>query len=69
MSTLRMNGDESEWTREELTVYKEPITALAKAVIKQWAIDGKPESGKAAIDEWFKILNEVNKLTDKGGIV
>lgn len=67
MNTLRMNGDESEWTREELTVYTEPIAALAISVIKQWVIDGKPESGKAAIDEWFKILNEANKLKEKGG--
>ena len=67
MSTLRMNGDESEWTREELTVYTEPITALAKAVIKQWVLDGKPAAGKAAIDEWFKVLNEVNQLKEKGG--
>lgn len=67
MSTLKMNGDESEWTREELTVYKEPITALAKAVIKQWVLDGKPAAGKPAIDEWFKVFNEVSELKEKGG--
>ena len=61
-----MNGDESEWTREELTVYTEPIAALAKAVIKQWVIDGKPAAGKPAIDEWFKVLNEVSELKEKG---
>lgn len=67
MNSLKMYGDESEWTREELTVYTEPITALAKAVIKQWVLDGKPAAGKAAIDEWFKVLNEVNELKEKGG--
>lgn len=50
--------DDKPWTKSELQVIKNPVKALALAVIKQWKKDGCPKSDLEYIEVWKRILNE-----------
>ena len=53
--------DESkEWTKRELTLRSGPVE-LAKAVIEQWVLDGKPERDREAIKYWENIVKTWTK--------
>lgn len=47
---------EQAWTKEELTVYSDPVVALCKSVVKQWIDDGKP------MKDWYGVLPYLNIL-------
>ena len=51
-----MDKPKEHWTKRELTIAKNPIAALAKAVIWQWHLDGEPEADREAINYWEKVL-------------
>lgn len=52
--------DPLEWTKSELTL-KCGIKELAKAVIKQWHKDGRPQRDAESIKWWGKILEQEEK--------
>lgn len=56
-----MNKPKDRWTKSELTLRPGPVE-LAKAVIKQWVDDGKPECDAEAIEQWKAVLREAKKL-------
>ena len=37
---------EDDYTKQEKTIYLNPTAALAAAVIRQWRLDGCPDSSK-----------------------
>lgn len=55
---VEISEDDSFWTKEELSVFKDPIYGLAYAVVKQWLLDGKPKG--CDIKPWVKILEETH---------
>ena len=62
-STQEPGGDkpgpgDKPWTKDELQVIKNPVKALALAVIKQWKKDGCPKSDLEYIEVWKRILDE-----------
>ena len=53
------------YTKRELKLIKNPIKALALAVIEQWKADGKPVGDAGAIEVWKKIYcSEEVKYSD-----
>lgn len=59
----RYNG--GKWTKNELQLWKNPVAALAAAVIRQWHEDGEPESSKEVIASWAAIYDEAISLNPK----
>lgn len=53
-----MKNRSKKWTKRELKIYSEGEIELAKAVIRQWHEDGKPECDKEAITYWFNIIKQ-----------
>lgn len=51
-----MSRPKEEWTKRELTL-RSGVIELAKAVIEQWVLDGRPEKDLEAIKFWEKIAN------------
>ena len=49
---------EDDYTKQEKTIYLNPTAALAAAVIRQWRLDGCPDSSKKEIEMWQAIYNE-----------
>ena len=41
---------EDDYTKQEKTIYLNPTAALAAAVIRQWRLDGCPDSSKKEIE-------------------
>ena len=56
---------EDDYTKQEKTIYLNPTAALAAAVIKQWRLDGCPDSSKKEIEMWQAIYNEAVKLKER----
>ena len=54
----RRDVHDEQWTRDEMRVHKNGIAALAAAVIKQWHLDGEPESDSSAIRAWKSVLEQ-----------
>ena len=52
--------DNRDWTKEELSLVPGPVQ-LAKAVIKQWVLDGSPKCDAEAIKYWYGIIQEYDK--------
>lgn len=50
------------YTKEELTVFKNTVAALAAAVIKQWKKDGCPKKDKDTIKAWQAVLEEAQNV-------
>lgn len=48
---------DEKWTRDEMRVHKNGMSALAAAVIKQWQLDGKPEADRQAIEAWRRVID------------
>ena len=53
---------EDDYTKQEKTIYLNPTAALAAAVIRQWKLDGCPDSSKKEIEMWQAIYNEAVTL-------
>ena len=53
---------EDDYTKQEKTIYLNPTAALAAAVIRQWRLDGCPDSSKKEIEMWQAIYNEAVTL-------
>lgn len=49
-----MRGD--DWTRNERTVWTDPIMALAGAVLKQWHDDGEPQGYQREVEAWKRVF-------------
>lgn len=49
---------ESKYTKQELTVYNDPVCAIACAVVKQWQEDGSPEEDIVGILPWLSIIKD-----------
>ena len=49
------------WTKRELSMFKNGIAALAAAVIRQWELDGCPSRDEQVIKEWRGIYNAAQK--------
>lgn len=47
---------DNEYTKEELKVYKDPVKALAMAVVKQWKDDGCPKQDADGIKPWIELI-------------
>jgi hypothetical protein len=45
----------NEFTKKELTVHKDGMSALAMAVARQWILDGKPNVGKEGVELWLQV--------------
>ena len=57
-----MSKDKNDdWTAEELQIYKNPVAALAYAVLKQWIVDGKPKSYETEVKKWKEIFKEASE--------
>ena len=56
---------EDDYTKQEKTIYLNPTAALAAAVIRQWRLDGCPDSSKKEIEMWQAIYNEAVKLKER----
>jgi hypothetical protein len=41
--------------------------ALVSAVIQQWIWDGKPESGRAQVEQWGHVLEHLLLVKHQGG--
>ena len=52
--------DSRDWTKEELSLVPGPVH-LAKAVIRQWVLDGSPKCDEEAIKYWYGIIQEYEK--------
>lgn len=53
---------EDNYTKLEKTIRLNPTAALAAAIIKQWRLDGCPDSSKKEIEMWQVIYNEAVTL-------
>lgn len=51
-----MSKPKDHWTKRELTL-RQGVKELAKAVIEQWILDGKPECDAEVIKLWENIAN------------
>lgn len=60
-----MEKSSGEWTKRELEMYGNPVAALAAAVVRQWKLDGSPESGREAAELWEKVYDEAVSLKQK----
>lgn len=47
---------DNKYTKEELKVYKDPVQALAMAVVKQWKDDGCPKQDAEGIKPWIELI-------------
>lgn len=47
--------EEKPWTKEELSL-RVGFPELAKAVVKQWILDGKPKSDREEILYWIELI-------------
>ena len=56
---------EDDYTKQEKTIYLNPTAALAAAVIRQWKLDGCPDSSKKEIEMWQVIYNDAIKLKER----
>ena len=56
---------EDDYTKQEKTIYLNPTAALAAAVIRQWRLDGCPDSSKKEIETWQAIYNDAVKLKER----
>ena len=56
---------EDDYTKQEKTIYLNPTAALAAAVIRQWRLDGCPDSSKKEIEMWQAIYNDATKLKER----
>ena len=56
---------EDDYTKQEKTIYLNPTAALAAAVIRQWNLDGCPDSSKKEIELWQAIYNDAIKLKER----
>ena len=56
---------EDDYTKQEKTICLNPTAALAAAVIRQWRLDGCPDSSKKEIEMWQAIYNEAVKLKER----
>ena len=56
---------EDDYTKQEKTIYLNPTAALAAAVIRQWRLDGCPDSSKKEIELWQAIYNDAIKLKER----
>lgn len=56
---------EDDYTKQEKTIYLNPTAALAAAVIRQWKLDGCPDSSKKEIELWQAIYNDAIKLKER----
>lgn len=45
----------NHWTKDELRL-KHGVYDLAKDVIKQWNLDGRPQCDKESVDIWKELL-------------
>lgn len=52
------------YTKQELTVFKNTVAALAAAVIKQWEKDGCPKKDEQTIKAWKAVLQEARRDVD-----
>ena len=52
------------YTKQELTVFKNTVAALAAAVIKQWEKDGCPKKDEQTIKAWKGVLEEAQRDVD-----
>lgn len=48
-------ADDKPWTKNELSIQC-GVVALARAVVKRWVDDGRPESEKFGVMPWLNIL-------------
>lgn len=55
-----MPSTDNKYKKSELTLIKNPVKALALAIIKQWQLDGRPKGDAAAIEIWKKIAEEAD---------
>lgn len=46
------------WTKDELTIIDDGLYGLARAVVKQWIEDGKPQVSYNGVLPWIQILKE-----------
>lgn len=53
---IKINIEQTPWTREELQVYKNGPAALARAVVKQWKADGMPD--EPGIKPWIALIKQ-----------
>lgn len=53
---IKINVEQVPWTREELRIYKNGPAALARAVVKQWKIDGCPD--EPGIKPWIALVKQ-----------
>lgn len=59
---------EDDYTKQEKTIYLNPTAALAAAVIRQWKLDGCPDSSKKEIEMWQAIYNDAIKLKERKNV-
>lgn len=52
-----------KWTKEELRL-RDGVVELSSAVVKQWLLDGMPESSRDGIRPWLAILQDAQKEHD-----
>ena len=62
MTNIKTDDD---YTKQEKTIYLNPTAALAAAVIRQWKLDGCPDSSKKEIELWQAIYNDAIKLKER----
>lgn len=51
-----------KYTKQELSLFKNTVVALAAAVIKQWKLDGCPEQDREIIKAWEAVLEEAQNV-------
>lgn len=59
---------EKDWTKEELTIFRNGPKGLAKAVIRQWLKDGAPAKDLDGIRVWLSMLVDTTYDKDNNNI-
>lgn len=53
-----IDEDIEKFTADELRIARDPVLALAYAVVKQWIFDGRPKSDITGVQPWVDLLKE-----------
>lgn len=57
-------SEDNEYTKEELTIFRNGPKGLARAVIRQWLKDGAPTKDLPGIKVWLAMLVDTTYDTD-----